>query len=246
MKDQIYYLALIAVIDRRLDELQEDFGELPDQVQRARQAVQHHEALVNETRGIMEEIRSFRAQAHITIQELRDREQRLSEQQFRVRNNREFDALTREIQNVRSERERIEQELRNSVVKLENLESILQRQEEELERVRQELAELEHALELLSSHQSDEVLQLHQWRQRLVQKVRSELLEEYERVRSFHRDALVPVRRESCSGCYSRITPQRLVEIRMYRERIFRCENCGRILYPEGSLPELEETEALS
>ncbi|GBD07167.1 Chromosome partition protein Smc [bacterium HR21] len=241
MKPALYYLALIAVIDRRLDELHEDVGELPEQVHRARLAVEHHQALVTETRSIIEEIRAFRARAHVTIQELRDREQRLSEQQFRVRNNREFDALTREIQTVRAERERVEQELRNSVTKLENLEAILQRQEEELARAQQELAELEHALQLLSSDQNEELMQLQQWRQRLSEKLRGELLAEYERIRTFHPDALVPVRRESCSGCYNRITPQRLVEIRMHRDRIFRCEHCGRILYPEERLPELEE-----
>ncbi len=241
MKAAVYYLALIAVIDRRLDELQEDVGELPEQVRRARLAVEHHQGLVNETRGIIEEIHAFRARAHITLQELRDREQRLSEQQFRVRNNREFDALTREIQTVRAERERIEQELRNSVGKLENLEAILHRQEEELARAQQELAELEHALQLLNTDQNEEVLRLQQWRQRLSEKLPKELLGEYERIRSFHPDALVPVRRESCSGCFNRVTPQRLVEIRMHRDRVFRCEHCGRILYPEERLPELEE-----
>lgn len=162
-----------------------------------------------------------------------------------MRNNREFDALTREIQTVRAERERVEQELRNSALKLENLEAILQRQEEELEQAQQEVAELEHALELLSSNQSEDVMRLQEWRQRVVERIRPELLAEYERIRTFHRDAVVPVRRESCSGCYSRITPQRLVEIRMHRDRVFRCENCGRILYPGEQLPELE-AEALT
>ncbi|MCS7170014.1 MAG: hypothetical protein NZ949_05255, partial [Candidatus Kapabacteria bacterium] len=160
MQNQVYYLALIAVIDRRLDELQEDVGELPDQLQRARQAVERCQELANETQSIIEELRTFRAQAHLTLQELRDREHRLSEQQFRVRNNREFDALTREIQAVRAERERIEQELRNSVVKLENLEHILQRQEAELLHAQQEQAELERALQLLSNNQNEELLQL--------------------------------------------------------------------------------------
>lgn len=245
MRHQIYYLALVAVIDRHLDELHEEVGELPEQLRRARQAFERQQALVNETQSIIAELRAFRAKAHITIQELRDREHRLAEQQFRVRNNREFDALTREIQTVRAERERIEQELRNSVLKLENLESILQRQEEELAQAQQEVAELEHMLDLLSSNQSSDVVRLQEWRQRLLLKIRPEVVAEYERIRTFHRDALVPVRRESCSGCYSRITPQRLVEIRMYRDRIFRCENCGRILYPEERLPELQEAEAV-
>ncbi len=241
MQTQLYYLALIATLDRRLDELQEDVGELPNQIARARQSVAHHEARVKETQSIIEEIRTFRSTAHVTLQELRDREQRLSEQQFRVRNNREFDAITREIQNIRAERDRIEQELRNSVIKLENLEHLLQQQQEELQKAQQELAELEHALELLSSNQSEELQRLTQLRQELSSKVRPELLAEYERIRTFHRDAVVPVRRESCSGCYNRVTPQRLVEMRMYRDRLFLCEHCGRILYPEEQLPELEE-----
>ncbi|PWG73493.1 hypothetical protein DF186_22790, partial [Enterococcus hirae] len=56
---------------------------------------------------------------------------------------------------------------------------------------------------------------------------------EYKRIRQYHSEAAVPVKRNSCSGCFSAIPPQIIVEMRNDFETMYKCENCGRILIPD-------------
>ena len=66
-----------------------------------------------------------------------------------------------------------------------------------------------------------------------AKKVEERVLKAYVRIRGAYRNgmAVVPILRDSCGGCYSKIPPQRQSEIRSKR-RIITCEHCGRILMP--------------
>jgi predicted nucleic acid-binding Zn-ribbon protein len=84
----------------------------------------------------------------------------------------------------------------------------------------------------LSGNHNDELTELLNKRTALVAKLPANVLLQYDRIREFHTNAAVSVRRNSCSGCFNAIPPQKLVEIRAYKQ-MFTCESCGRILYPE-------------
>ncbi|HRI30264.1 MAG TPA: C4-type zinc ribbon domain-containing protein, partial [Candidatus Kapabacteria bacterium] len=71
-------------------------------------------------------------------------------------------------------------------------------------------------------------------RTELTTTIQPNILEEYERIRTFHTDAAVKVRRNCCSGCFSAVPPQKLVEMRTKLDLIFTCEHCGRILITDG------------
>jgi predicted nucleic acid-binding Zn-ribbon protein len=232
MKEQLQTLAAITRIDVELEDLQEELGDLPAEVKRLEKDVRTKQYLVDSTQQQIDDISHYRADMRVRTQEIHDREKRLSEQQFQVRNNREFDAITHEVQAIKGEVRDIEREIATSNLTEENLAKALSVHEEELVAAKERLSEKEQELVRLSGNHNDEVTALLNKRTELLAKLPKPLVVQYERIREYHTNTTVVVRRNSCSGCFNALPPQKLVEVRAYRA-IFTCENCGRIVYPE-------------
>jgi predicted nucleic acid-binding Zn-ribbon protein len=233
MQTQSAILAALSLIDEKLDELQEDLGDLPVQVKKLEKNVRERAALVDETRGLLDEVRGFRANSNQSVQSLNDKEKKLAEQQFAVRNNREFDAISNELGMSKEERTRLDEEMRTAGVKEENLTAILQQQEQNLEEAKQDLKDKEKELLEMTGEQMDEVKQLEGQRIELLGKLTEAISADYERIRTFHKDAAVSLRRNSCAGCFSAVPSQKAVEMRNQPDKAFTCEACGRLLFPE-------------
>jgi predicted nucleic acid-binding Zn-ribbon protein len=181
----------------------------------------------------LKEIESFKINSGNRLLEIKDKEDQLAQQQFNVRNNKEFDAITNEIEMLRDERNKIYDEQRTVGVKEENLTSILEESKKELEEAQKGLAGKEDELTSISHGHNDEILQHTKQRAELAQAIPVSILAEYERIRTFHKDAAVKVKKNSCSGCFSKVPPQRIVEMRNKPDTMFLCEHCGRILLGE-------------
>ncbi|MFA6572121.1 MAG: C4-type zinc ribbon domain-containing protein [Bacteroidota bacterium] len=240
MQSQLYYLAVLALIDSNLDEFEEEYGDLPDKIKQAKIKVNSSKALVKETTKIIEDLKKFVSTSKVTLKSLKEKEEKLSKQQFSVRNNKEFDAITKEIDFSKQEFIKITDELRTVGVKEENLLKTLAQQKAELAEAEGNLTELEKELKEISSDQNEEVKFYNKKRKLFVAKLESHILQEYERIRLHTKDTCVSIRRNSCSGCFSAVPPQKIVEIRNNLDSLYLCENCGRILYPEDF--EIDET----
>lgn len=230
---QISLLAQLSAVDAQLDDLHDDLGDLPQIVKRHETTVLERTQVAEVTQQALRDLENLRGTAHITMQELQDKGVRLAEQQFQVKNNREFDAITKEMEGSKVKRADLEEALRTGNVREENLRATLEQQQRELDEARELLAEKEHELEELSGDQNDELKKYIEIRRKLIPQIDNALEVEYERIRTFHREAVVPLRKNSCSGCYSAIPSQRIMEMKYNREKIYTCENCGRILYSE-------------
>lgn len=243
MPTNVELIARLARIDEKLDDMHEELGELPKLVKKLEDKLRQRMRLVEETRKALEELEHYRTTMRHHLQELADKEAKLQQIQFSgsVRNNREFDAITKEIEFIRTERLRIEQELAQSEIKKENLQGLLERQNADVEEARTELQQHEEELNALSSEQDSEFRSLQAERKAIIEQLDAVWYAEYERIRTYHPDAAVYVRKGSCSGCFSAIPPQVQVEMRNHPNRMFVCEHCGRILYPEHYRVEEEE-----
>lgn len=233
MKYQLQYLIALSIVDRRQDDLEEEFGDLPERISTMKE--KHNELVTyyKETQKILDEVKDFILKTRKKLEEDKAREKKLSEQQFLVRNNKEFDAITREIEFLREEFARLSEELRQANLKEENLINTLETQKKEAEEAKKELEELEHDYELIATNQNEELNEIKEARAKILKYIDSHILDMYNKIRVMHNDAIVKVKRNSCTGCYSNIPPQRIVEIRNNLDKIYTCENCGRILYPE-------------
>lgn len=233
MEQQINLLAQLAAVDAQLDELHDELGDLPQEVKKLEVSLREKVAAVEATQKNLSDLDHLRGTAHVTIQESLDKEQRLAQQQFQVKNNREFDAITREIEHLKTQRTEIEERIRTSGVREENLRTILAQQEQELDIVREKLADKESELAERSGDQNDELKKFIEMRLRLSGQIDDTLEAEYERIRTFHGNAAVAIKRNSCSGCYSAVPSQRIMEMKYQRDKLYTCEGCGRILFTE-------------
>lgn len=238
METQIYNIALLAAIDERLDEMLEDYGDLPEQIKSIEIKLNEKKLLVEETESILNEIKNFVSQAKLTLVEMKDKEEKLSQQQFKVRNNKEFDAITNEIAHIKQEHEKLYDRLRTEGVKQENLMNILEGQQKDVDAVQKELKEKYDEAKRLSGDQNEELTFLQNKRLKTIDLIKSKFIKDYERIRSMHRDAAVTIRKSSCTGCFSTVPAQVIVEVRNHPNQTFYCENCGRVLLPDDLILE--------
>lgn len=233
MDTQIQCLAVLSTIDQRLDDLLEDYGDLPEQINRIELKVNEKQALVEETEQILTEIKKFVTTAKITLVDLKNKEERLTEQQFKVRNNKEFDAITNEVAHLKAEHEKLSDRLRTEGVKQENLMNILNGQKQDYDAAKKELEDKYEEAKQLSGDQNTELTFLQNKRTETLKLIQTKFVKDYERIRSMHRDAAVIIKRNSCSGCYSAVPAQIIVEVRNNPNHTYYCENCGRLLLPD-------------
>jgi predicted nucleic acid-binding Zn-ribbon protein len=230
--EQLQILAAITRIDIQLEELQEELGDLPNEVKALEKEVRIRQQALDTTQKHIDDILQTRANAKIRTQEIHDKEKKLTEQQFSVRNNREFDALTKEVEALKTELREIEKNIGSMVVAEENLQRILKDQSQDLVDAKERLTDKERELNELSGEHNDELNELLSKRADLLEKLPKNIVVQYGHIKEFHTDTTVAVRRNCCSGCFNAVPPQRIVEMRTYKT-IFTCESCGRLLYPE-------------
>lgn len=230
MSTQNHYLAGLAYIDQRLDDLNEEFGDLPILEKDKQSEAINTKIQIEETQQILSEITKFVASAKITLVELKDREDKLVNQQFLSRNNKEFDAISREIDQIRLDHTALSDKMRSEGIKEENLSKILEEQKAKYENLQKEIKDISIEIEELAGEQKQEVRELKTKKDAFTAKITTINLKEYNRIRKNYNDAAVQIKRNSCSGCYNAVPAQRIVEIRNNKDMLFLCENCGRIL----------------
>ncbi len=233
MQNELKYLVYISQLDSRLDEFEEDLGDLPEQLKAIQQKFDNQLAMVKETEKILSDVRKFAINSKQALSELKDKEQKLSDRQFRVRNNKEFDAITKEIEHIRQEYNKITSEMRNISVKEDNLIQMLEMQKKDRFEIDKELKEKQKEFDAISSDQNEDIKKLKNKKKEFEKKINPHTLEEYNRIRGHLKDAVVLAKRNSCTGCYSAIPHQKIVMLRNNMDKLFFCETCGRILYPE-------------
>ena len=100
----------------------------------------------------------------------------------------------------------------------------------QLEELNAELEGKQKELREVNKEHEKEELKLQHEREKLVVRVEREDLERYERIRKAKGGkAVVPVKRGACGGCFNRVPPQKILEIRQ-NLKLYQCEHCGRIL----------------
>jgi len=159
-----------------------------------------------------------------------------------VRNNREFDSLSKEIEFQKLEIElcqkRIKEFTVQSAEKNEQIEQANQKLQERKEDLKNKKTELE---EIVSDTEKEEG-QLEKKSTEFEKIIEPRLLTAYKRIRNNARNglAVVSVERDACGGCFNNIPPQRQLDIRL-RKKIIVCEYCGRILVDSDILEESKD-----
>jgi uncharacterized protein len=217
-------------VDSSLDDLEEMKGDLPEAVRKLQTEADRLRGLIKEKQELVTASVIGRDKSDVDILEFKEKLEKYKAQQYEVRSNKEYDALTKEIdfateaiKNLQKEFESLENTMASAKAEIETLTKQLEEHTVLLDEKEAELAEVSKANE-------DEELQLKHQREKIVVRLEADTLSRYDRIRKGRNgQAVVPVRRNSCGGCHNKIPPQRLLELRT-QSKMFMCEHCGRII----------------
>ncbi len=232
MEEELRALYRLQRIDLELDELNEGGGDLPSEIETLEQRASDLATLVTTEETKLRELRESRQGSTDTVSELRERLRNLNERLRTVRNNKEYEATTNEISAAEQELLTLERSMTTHNTIEANLIRGIETYTKQREESARELEEKTETLSTIHSTHADEIGELHKAKGGTLGHITEDLLKRYEHIRTAHHDAVVKVRKGACSGCYRALPPQMIVEMRRL-ERLFTCENCGRIVIDE-------------
>ena len=200
-----------------IDKIKTLRGELPLEVQDLEDEVAGLSTRIEKIKADIEELKSNIATKKIEIETAKTSVEKYKAQQDNVRNNREYDVLTKEIEFQSLEIELCEKRIKEYI-------AAEKAKSEEIEHSNQDLEEI-------VSETKQEEEKLREKAKVLETTIEPRLLQAFKRIRKNSRNGLgiVYVQRDACGGCFNKIPPQKQLDIRM-RKKIIVCEYCGRIM----------------
>jgi hypothetical protein len=231
VEEKLSSLLNLQRIDSKLDEIRILKGELPMEVRDLEDEIQGLH--VSETR-LEEEINGideFIAEKEAIIKQAKELLARYQKQSDNVKNNREFEALNKEIEHQNLEEGLAARYITNAKEEREDKARVLDDIKKRIEVKDTHLKHKKGELDKIIAETEKEENDLLGKSKAAREKVEPRLWESYNRIRSNYKNglAVVPILRDACGGCFNAIPPQRQSEVRQ-RKKILVCENCGRIL----------------
>ena len=221
VEEKLQNLYELQRIDTEIDKIKTLRGELPLEVQDLEDEIAGLETRIENLKVELGELDKTSSTRKMDIKKAEEAIKKYSEQLDNVRNNREYDALSKEIEFQKLEIELQEKRIREAQKAKAEKEALM---EESKKRYEDKVSDLEAKKGELNdiineTHKDEESLQTKS--EELAATIDERLLTAYRRIRSNARNA--------CGGCFNKIPPQRQLDIRS-RKKIIVCEYCGRIL----------------
>ena len=214
-----------------IDEKRALRGELPLEVQDLEDEIAGLKTRIEKIENDITDFQQAVVQKQGEIKEAEESVERYKKQLDEVRNNREYDTLTKEIEFQSLEIELCNKKIREANVKVEDKKRELARTNDLVADRQQALEEKKNELDeiMLDTREEEQVLKAKA--EELETKIDPRLLSSFKRIRKNARNGLgiVYVQRDACGGCFNKIPPQRQLDIKMHK-KIIVCEYCGRIM----------------
>ena len=230
-----------------IDEKRALRGELPLEVQDLEDEIAGLKTRVEHIEGDINDFQQAVAQKQVEIKEAEESVERYKKQLDEVRNNREYDTLTKEIEFQSLEIELCNKKIKEANAKVEDKKRELIRTNDLINDRQQALDEKKSELDEIMQETREEEQALKAKAEDLETKIEPRLLSSFKRIRKNARNGLgiVYVQRDACGGCFNKIPPQRQLDIKMHK-KIIVCEYCGRIMIdPELAGVKTVETEVV-
>jgi len=210
--------------------MQEMKGDLPQIVAELSETVKNKLGRKKELDDIIKKSIVARDSTDNEILSLKGKIEKYKTQQFQVKTNKQYDTLAREIDYSQEKITKLQKEMEDLEGKIAIAREDVEKIKPEIESLQAEFAERKKELTAVNKEHEDEELKLHHQREKIVSRISKSDSQMYERIRKAKEGrALVPVQRNSCGGCFNRVTPQRVLELRK-NSALITCERCGRIL----------------
>lgn len=224
-------LVKLQSIDSKLDELKKLRGDLPDEVQDLEDEMEGYKVRLGRFEGEMKELEEAIKKNKEGIKEAEKLIKKYNEQQKNVKNNREYDAITKEVELQELEVQICEKKIKEAKEKIDakkaeigSIETLIKDRNQDLDNKKGELQDI------LKESEEEEKRLLAE-REKAVKKIDEKMLKHYDRLRKSLTNGLAVVRvvRGAAQGCNIIIPPQKIAEIKE-KKKIVIDEHSGRIL----------------
>jgi predicted nucleic acid-binding Zn-ribbon protein len=241
IEQKLKALYKLQVIDTKIDKLRAVRGELPMEVADLEDDIAglntRQENIKNEVANFEDVISTLKNK----ITDAKALKKKYEKQLENVKNNREYEALNKEIEITGLEILAAEKKIKNTQFEIEQKKQQLDILAQETEGRQTDLNNKQAELKTITDETEKEEQELMKSRNSALQFIEERLLHSYEKIRASVKNGLgiASIMRDSCSGCFSKIPPQRQLDIKQ-RKKIIVCEHCGRVLVDQQLADETE------
>ncbi|MDR3666631.1 MAG: C4-type zinc ribbon domain-containing protein [Ignavibacteriaceae bacterium] len=229
MISRIKTLYELQIVDEQLDELEELRGDLPVAVESLRSKMNQIKKESEEKEEQRMSSLEKRKTNEEEVEKLKANQKKFKAQLYNVRNNKEYDALTKEIDHSDEQIKKLETEN-------DTLADVSKKLADEIEEISPQITELSNDLkvketdlkEIIKTNAKEEA-KLRERRKVIEDQTKKPDYSAYMKIRKAKGKAVVTIKRSACSGCHNIVPSQRQLEIRR-NNKLFFCEYCGRIL----------------
>ncbi len=231
VEEKLTSLINLQKVDSKLDGIQILKGELPIEVSDLEDEIAGLNARQNRIEEEMNGIQQFIEEKKTAIKDSQELIKKYEKQSDNVKNNREFEAINKEMEMQTLEVKLAEKHIKDATDDLAEKGKQLELAKKAVSVKEGNLKGKKSELEKIIEETDKEEKHYRKLEEAARNAVNPRLLTSYDRIRNNYRNglAVVPVERDSCGGCFNAIPPQKQSEIKQ-RKKIIVCENCGRIL----------------
>ena len=228
----ITHLVELQDIDSQLDDLNGLLGDLPKMVEELNEQESRLLSKIEEDKTRLKEINLSLKKSETANSEIQEKINKLTDQLFLVTNNKQYDALTNEIDHFKEQKDENDSHIISSMDEKEILEKSINENETSLEDLKTDLGFRRKKLETALSETSEEKAALEKSREEQISKIDSSTIQIYTKVISARSGvAVVSLSGDACGGCGAALPIQMASEIRAAAAHTHRCDNCGRFVY---------------
>ena len=230
MQQTLYSLIELQEIDLKLDKVNEERGDLPGKVNNLEAMIKAKKEQYIDQKEQIGRLKLEEKNDELELNSNKETLKKYEAQLYQVKTNKEYDAIANETENVKKIINIIESRILETEEKIEELTKSNEQIENEIAQHEGEYKEHHAALQEKINSSAEEENLLRQERMIVQKKLTQQQLKSYERIRSAKKGVAVSYCNGGvCSGCFSFIPPQKVVEIRNMK-KLYYCESCGRIL----------------
>ena len=228
----ITHLVELQDIDSQLDDLNGLLGDLPKMVEELNEQESRLISKLKEDKIRLKDINLSLKKSETANSEIQEKINKLTDQLFLVTNNKQYDALTNEIDYFKEQKDENDSHIILSMDEKEILEKSMNENETSLEDLKTDLGFRRKKLETALSETSEEKAALEKSREEQISKIDFSTIQIYTKVISARSGvAVVSLSGDACGGCGAALPIQMASEIRAAAAHTHRCDNCGRFVY---------------
>jgi hypothetical protein len=233
LKEKLSLLIRIQECDSQLVKLSAKKIKLPEKISKMEEDFQAYKENIEKNKRKYESLKSQHAESESKIKKLDDGMVKTRERLLEVKNNKEYQAMLKEIETAEKTRGEIETQIITLIDEMDKLTVLVKKDEETLKQATQKREEEKKIIENDLNTVDADTASWNQKREDLQKRIPADLLSRYEKIRKRNNGVgVISVWKSVCNGCHMNIPPQMYNELQRSTE-LLSCPNCNRIMYFE-------------